>query len=468
MNIQRKLFTMNKNIVICPACSHELSISDALGAELKSFYENEANNKIKDAVKKIRAEVEGSNVNKIQELSNMLADYKIREDSLSEKEVILKEKEQQLEEIKFSAELEIKKRIEAERCKIEEQSSLIFEQERKKIHEKIRSEIEQNTNLEINELTSRVTMLMEREREFKELELSLRRKNQEIEEKQATVELEIQRKLDSERGRIACETAERINEEHRLRSLEKDKQLSDMKRQIEELQKKSEQGSQKLQGDVLEIEVERILRENFPFDKIEAISNGVRGGDIIQTVITKSGKVVGKIIWEMKNTKSFSDAWICKLKDDQRCASADFAVLVTQALPKGVPSLSCHEGVWVTDFSTYIGIANALRMMIIGVDQARILSSNMDEKVGALYTYLTGVQFKQRIEAIVETFVSMHSSLQKEKAAITRNWAAREQQINRILIGTTGMYGDIQGIVGADLPRIQALELDSFVSSAAI
>jgi len=78
-----------------------------------------------------------------------------------------------------------------------------------------------------------------------------------------------------------------------------------------------------------------------------------------------------------------------------------------------------------------------------------------------VYGYLTGPQFRQRVQAIVEAFSSMKEDLDREKKAITRQWAKREEQIDRVMQATVGMYGDLQGIAGKTLQEIEGLEFQA-------
>lgn len=455
---------MSVNSISCPKCKASYPLSEALSVELEALYAEKTAEEIKRSTEtfesrlmeqetiiknKIRFEVEQASLVEKSDLMNQVKELTVSRDKYLQNELELHSKERALDNAMRNIEQEINKRLK------EQESTLAS---------KIRAEIEQTTAIESADMINRINELASQCTKYADRELDLRKKTRELEEGKENLELEFQRKFDEERSRIRHETIEKVTEENRLKALEKDQQMEGLRKQIEELKRKAEQGSQKIQGEVLEIEVERSLKEIFPFDSIENVINGAKGGDIIQHVITNTGKRVGKILYEMKNTKTYSEVWINKLKDDQREESADFAVLVTQALPKGVTGISVNDGIYVVDFSTYLGIAMALRATLIEVDKVRVQSSNMDEKIDALYSYLTGVKFKQRIEAIVSTFQSLHTDLQKEKTAINKIWAVREQKINRILLGTTGMYGDIQGIVGADLQRIESLEFDAIES----
>ena len=221
-----------------------------------------------------------------------------------------------------------------------------------------------------------------------------------------------------------------------------------------------EQGSQQTQGEVLELELEALLKREFPFDDIEPVSKGVRGGDILQMVKTQSGRVCGKILWEIKRTKAWSDSWIQKLKDDQRDAKAGLAVLVSEALPQGFHHFRQMDGgVWVSDVPSVVSLAIALRVVLVQVASAREFEIGKKEKMELVYTYLTGPEFKNRVSAIVEAFRAMHEDLESEKRAMQRIWERRTKQIEKVISNTSGMYGDLEGLAGNALPSIKILEL---------
>lgn len=290
-------------------------------------------------------------------------------------------------------------------------------------------------------------------------ELELRHRARELEEKKNSLELEVARKIDAEREKIRQTTLEIFSEEHRLKDMEKDKKISDMLKTIEELKRKGEQGSMQTQGEVLETDLEALLKARFPVDVVEPVAKGMRGADIVQRVYTRSGSLCGTIAWESKRTKAWNDEWIGKLKDDQREIKAEAAVIVTETMPKGITAFGLLEGVWVTDVSTAVNLAEVLRVMLTQLAHSRQSAVGRGEKMEAIYNYLSGPEFKQKIEAIVESFTTMKEDLDREKNAMLKLWAKREKQIERVVTNTLRMYGDMQGIIGATLPEIRSLEL---------
>ena len=243
---------------------------------------------------------------------------------------------------------------------------------------------------------------------------------------------------------------------------EKEETITAMQKQIEDLKRRAEQGSQQLQGEVQELELENLLRAKFPFDTIEPVPKGEFGGDALQRVVSASGQpngTVGTILWESKRTKNWSDGWLVKLREDQRTAKAEVAVLVSQVLPKGVESFDVVDGVWVTSPRAVLPVATVLRHTLLQVSTARQVSEGQQTKTEMVYQYLTGPRFRHRVEAIVEAFSSMQEDLAAEKKAIQRQWAKREIQLNNVLQSTAGMYGDLQGIAGKSLQEIEGLEL---------
>ena len=293
--------------------------------------------------------------------------------------------------------------------------------------------------------------------EAQEQELALRKRERELERQKATLEVAVARTLAEEREKLVAEAQKRFADEHRLKDTEKERQLADMRRQIEDLKRKAEQGSQQAQGEAGEDELEATLRAGFPQDDISGVGQGIRGADIHQIVVDPRGATCGAILWECKNTKNWSDGWIPKLKEDQRTLRADVAVIVTAALPKGCSRFTVIDGVIVTDFACATALAAILRRQLIAVAQARSAAATKEEKLELLYRYLSGVEFRQRVEAVVEAFETMKSELEQERRAAERQWSKRAKQIETVTINLAGMYGDLQGMVA--LPLIAALEL---------
>ena len=289
-------------------------------------------------------------------------------------------------------------------------------------------------------------------------EIAMRRRERELEKRQADLEVTIERTLAGERTKLIEETQERIAEEHRLKDAEKERQLGDMRRQIEDLKRRADQGSQQLQGEAGEEQLESMLRAAFPVDDINGIGQGVRGADIHQVVLDPRGLKSGAILWECKNAKNWSDGWIAKLKADQRSLHADVAVLVTAALPKGCSRFTMVDGVIVSDFACATTLGAVLRQHLLQLAQARHAAMRKEDKLELLHRYLSGVEFRQRVEAMVDAFAAMRNDLDQERRSAERAWAKREKQIDAVTFNIAGMYGDLQGLVPA-LPAIRMLEL---------
>ena len=406
---------MKEQYILCPHCNKEIPLTEAISHQIRGQLQQEFE-----------------------------AELKKREGQFEEKARALVVREKQLEENKKSLDARVAEQLKRERGKIEGE---------------VRKQIAEESELKTKDLMEQIREKDKKLQESREAELILRKERRELEESKKAFELEMARKLDEERGKIRDAAARTIADEHRMKDLEKEKQISDLRKQIEELRRKAEQGSQQMQGEVLEVELEDILRVNFPSDAIEPVPKGIRGADIVQKVYCETGQYCGAIIWESKRTKAWSDGWIQKLKDDQREVRAEIAVLLSVVLPKDVTNFAHIEGIWVTDYSSIIGLTIALRTNLIQVAMTKLSAVGKQGKMEILYSYLSGSEFRQRVEAIVEAFVSMKQDLDQEKRAMARMWTKREKQIERVITNTAGMYGDMQGIVGASLPEIKSLEM---------
>lgn len=313
-----------------------------------------------------------------------------------------------------------------------------------------------------DELAELQEVLAERDTKLAEAQKAqaeLIRKQRELEdakrEMDLTIETKVQESLATVRNKAKLEAEQGL----KLKVAEKDQVIAGMQRQIEELKRKAEQGSQQLQGEVQEIELETLLIATFPEDSIEPVPKGEHGGDLIQRVAGMNGQHCGTILWESKRTKNWCDGWLAKLRDDQRAAKAEIALMVTQALPKDVETFNLIDGVFVASYRCAIPVAITLRHSLIELASARQAGEGQQTKMELVYQYLTGPRFRHRIQAIVEKFGDMHDDLQRERRTMTRLWAKREEQIRCAVESTAGMYGDLQGIAGKTLAEIEGLEL---------
>jgi hypothetical protein len=290
-------------------------------------------------------------------------------------------------------------------------------------------------------------------------EVEARQLKTEAEESKRETELLVSRRLEEESAKVREKAVRERDEEHRLKVADKDAQLRAMQDQIEELRRKGETASQQLVGEVQEVDLLATLQEAFPMDRFERVKKGHRGADVLQTVLSSGGTECGKILWESKRTKSWSEPWLAKLREDQRDAKADIAALATETLPEGVACFEQRDGIWVLPFNALIPVACALRHLLIEVTGVRRTGAFADSTKDQVFTYLISPQFRQRVSRIVEGYQEMRADLDKEKRATTTSWSKREKQLDRILGGMTGFYGDLQGLVGASLPGIEGLML---------
>lgn len=299
----------------------------------------------------------------------------------------------------------------------------------------------------------------------REKELQFLRKEQELVNREAELELSVQRRLQEERNKLSKEIRDLEEQriaaketEYQLRLKELEKQLEDQKKLAEEMKRKAEQGSMQLQGEAQELALEELLRARFPFDEIGPVAKGVRGADCIQTVRNNFGQECGKIIYESKRTQSFSQDWVEKLKADMRSQGAMVAVIVTQAMPKDLDRFGEINGVWVCTFTEVKALSHVLRDGIIRVFNAAKSQENKGDKMHLLYDYLTSTEFSEQWKAIREGFLSMKQSIQKERDMMERLWKAREKQLEKVLLNAAHVRGSIEGIAGKDAIDVQLLD----------
>lgn len=343
---------------------------------------------------------------------------------------------------------------------IQDQVARQLEAERKRLVADAARQAEEKLGTDLKELRSQLDDQREKLKAAQEAELDLRKKQRELEEARQNLELEVTRKLDVERHKIADAARLQGAEAERLKLADKEKIIADLQREIQNLKQKSEQGSMQLQGETLELEIESQLRGSFPFDEIAEVRKGQRGADVTQRVRLSNGSDCGTILWEAKRAKNWSADWPEKLKADQREAKAELAVIVTTCPPEGIRGIGPCDGVWVCEPTFTVVLSAALRQGLISTAAQRVQQAGRADKAAALYDHLCGVEFRQHIEALVESFVGLQDQLAAEQRAFARQWKEREHQLERAITHTALLYGGIQGIAGREaLPEIRTLQL---------
>lgn len=418
---------MTEPTVTCPSCQIEIKLTESLAAPLLAETKRQFQQQLaqKDA-------------------------------AIAERAQRLSAQEQQLAVARRELEVRVATEVEAELATA--RATLIAEEARKA---KLAAAAELDArSRELAELKDLLQARDAKLAEAQQAQAELLRKQRELDDARRELELTVEKRVQETLTEARAQAKREAEESLKLRVMEKDQAIASMQLTIEELKRKAEQGSQQMQGEVQELELEQLLRAKFPYDRIEPVPKGEFGGDTLQRVYD-GGLACGSILWESKRTKHWSDAWLVKLRDDQRAAQAEIAVLVTQVLPKGVDTFDVVDGVWITSPRAALPVATILRHSLGQVSLVRQADEGRQTKTEMVYQYLTGPRFRHRVEAIVEAFTSMQEDLDRERKTLTKQWAKRAAQIERVMNATVGMYGDLQGIAGKSLQEIEGLEPDA-------
>lgn len=406
----------------CPNCNHEIRLTESLAAPLLA----ESRQRFQEQLASKDAEV-------------------------ARKTEALQQERERLQKDREQIEDQVASRLANER-------SQIVAAEAKKAREAASAEVQARTS-EAAELRQMLEANNAKLAEAQQAQAELIRKQRALDDEKRELDLTIEKRVQALVDPIQVKARQEADEAARLRVAEKDQTIESMTRTIEELKRKAEQGSQQSQGEVLELELEELLRVRFPTDTIEPVGKGELGADIIQQVNGQIGQAAGIILWETKRTKTWSDGWLAKLRDDQRRSGANVALIISQALPKHIEHFDLVDGVWVAHPRCALPVAVALRQGLIDVSSSRLVQQGQQTKMEQVYDYLTGTKFRQRVDAVVEKFNDMRDDLDKERRFMGRQWAKRETQILAVIDSTVGMVGDLQAIAGKAMPEIPSLDL---------
>ncbi len=417
---------MTESTIACPQCSHKIeltsSLKDSLAAPL-----------LADAQK---------------QFEERLA---LKDTDIEQREASLREQQQAIKAAQQAIDKQVEEKLDAERANVAKQ-----EADKAKRAAQLDIQAEKDKAVELQELLSQRDQKLE---EARKQQADFLKQQRALEEKEREVELTIQKQVTATLGQERTKMQQEVTAASELKLREKEEQMESMKRTIEELKKKGERGSQQLQGEVVEMQLEEELQARFSHDVITPVPKGEHGGDVLQTVCQVTGIECGKILWETKRTKNWTEGWLSKLRDDQRAAKAEIALMMSYALPADVQTFDQRDGVWICAPQYAVPLVTALRHTLLEVANSKQSQVGQKSKMELVYAYLTGPQFRHRVEAIIEKFDDMQADLVKEKRFTQKQWAKRETQMQGVLDSTIGMYGDLQGIAGKALQEIDGLDV---------
>ncbi len=420
-----KVQTVGEPTTPCPQCGYEVKVTESLAAPMIAAVER----KYQQQMREQQAALAG------------------REQDVAERAAAL---ERQAAEAERRIAEQLRTRLDAERRQL-------IATEAERARQNVAADLDRQSR-ELKEQQQRLQTMDQKLRAAQEQEADFLRRQRALEDERRELKLQVERQVQQELEVVRQRARQETEEQMRLKVQDKDEAIQGLRRQIDELKRKAEQGSQQAQGEVLEVQTEQLLRQRFPMDEIVPVPKGEFGGDLLQTVKDTGGQSCGQILWEFKRTRNWSDGWLPKLRGDQRAAGAELAVLVTQTMPKEVTLFDHMEGIWVSSLGCTLPVAVALRQALMELARARRTSQGEQTKAQQVYSYLTGPQFRHRVETIAEKFTDMRADLDAERKFIERQWAKREKQLELVLKATEGINGDLQAIAGRTVDAIDALE----------
>lgn len=410
---------MNESKIACPNCGHSFDVEAVLATR---------------AEERIRKEMESTYAARQKDVESL-------RENLLQQQAAFEEKKKQENEL-F-------------RKKLEEKMAA----EKKQLAVKTRAELDEEYQLQLKQFREEIQKRKDENLQLKHKELDLLKKEEQLKEDTANLKLEAERIFMQKKNEAIAEALQKEKARQEMMQKEYEKKLEDQSKLLKEAQRKAEQGSMQLQGEVQELAIEDWLMQQFPLDKVEEIKKGQRGGDCYQVVNSRSETQCGIIYYESKRTKHWKQEWIVKLKTDMTSVGADIGVIVTEAMPDDMDRMGLRDGVWICTFQEFKGLSQVLRQTILKVHSERSSQENKGDKMVMLYDFLTSNEFRLQVESIVEAFDALKSDLEKEKRAMLKIWKSREKHIDRVMINTVNFYGSIKGIAGNAISPIQALEL---------
>jgi len=405
------------NLVQCPKCDHEFPVAEAILARIN----REAEAGIEVRVKAEREKMERAMQEKLQAGADRAA-----EDKLKAEEHAAKMRDEAVA------------------------AALKLEQERQANEAKLQAGRDASRQKSIDELMSKLT--------------AAQKENEELAAKERLGALEARRVANEEAQqrfeKQAVELTQKLEQEGQLKNKELELQLGTVRKQLEEANKRANQGSMQNQGAALEASFEDQLRAAFPRDSVSDVPTGASGADVILDVFNDHGSECGRILFETKRTANWSDEWLPKLREDMHRVGATIGVIITQVMPRGAQSSVYKDGIWVADFAAAMTLVRTLRWGLQTAALQKRISDQAGDASALLYEFVTGPDFRNRVQSILHTYSSMRTMLEKERRAMHRIWKKREAQLESLTGHTTHVIAHLEAKTGREIDgdAIAALE----------
>jgi len=477
------------NRITCPNCRSQIEITEVISSQLRASIRGELDAELNAARERLKQQQDelAQQQKQLQQKAEAVEEQvrarlgeqkqqlerKIRE----QMHIEIKDRDEQLHEIrgqlKAAQDKDLavrKKEREIEQLKVQlDQRGLELEQslrqkleaERAGLVAQAKEKAKEELGVQLKDRETALAELQAKVQEATAKELGFLKEKRDLEEKLRNADLEVERRLQEQLQKVREQALKEMEEQHRLKLLDSEQKVQTLLRQIEEMKRKAEQGSQQAQGEVLEVALEELLKSLFPTDAIEPVAKGVRGADVIQRVFDDSGMDCGLILWESKRTRHWSKDWLPKLRDDLRMVGASRSVIVSEQLPEHIRHFGLVDDVWMASWACVHPVAIMLRESLVGIAKSRRALDGQHSKMELVYNYLIGQGFCNRVSGVVEAFMTMRQELEAEKVTFQRCWAKRAKQLERVLVSTSGLYGDLQGIIGSTLPEIRGMSLSA-------
>jgi len=397
-------------------------------------------------------------------------------------EELLRAKTEQSEtlrkEFDIQAEAKLKQAVQSAVIEAQQAAELLLARERQaakleleKARQSTEFEIEkakQSTELENERLRQQAESAKEGEKQLREQLKSLLEELSKANKAKEDAEIAARKELLEKEKIIREEATNRASEDFNTKIREQEETINRLREQLTAAKQVAEQGSQQLQGEILELDIEQALRAAFPFDTIDEVKKGERGSDIRQVVNEQFYQNCGLVLWECKNAKTYQAGWLGKLKDELATEKAQIGVIVFNPTDGGGDDFKqLADNIWLVKPRYTIMLATFLRDVCVKVAVANRNAEGKDVKIEMIYNYLTGGEFSNRIRYIIESYDEMAKQLDTEKKQAQKRWAAQEKILQKVTSSLYGMSGDLQGIAGKEIIALPGLDVDGDVSYTA-
>lgn len=230
-------------------------------------------------------------------------------------------------------------------------------------------------------------------------------------------------KRNAEVARAKREAAEDAREKEQLKHTV---EMSRLQSKVDDLNRQLEKKSGEQFGEEGELDLYAELVREFPSDDIERIGRGVKGADILHTVMDGE-RTAGCIVYESKNVSTWLNTFITQAKKYHTQYETPYVMVVSRVFPKKQRGMCVVDDVPVVEPRLAATLASVMREGILEIAKLRLTKVGADDKARELFAFVVGNEFQTRFRDMADAVEGLQNIQKAERTWHENQWSKQSR-----------------------------------------